>query len=611
MIKVEGGGVTGQAGAIRHGIARALLQLDPETQSPPAAPGRPPHPRSADEGAQEVRAEARPQGPAVHEAVTPARRWRPIRRCRLRSRVTCIRAARSVLGAPRLARMPHWLRVSSRAIAPTVVASAGGICFRRGSVGARSGWSLRGPRRSRTSSGGTGGTRDPPLRGRTLAMLFQKPSLRTRVTFEAGMSQLGGHAIHLTEDVVMGAREAVRGRRDATSSAGSTRSWRGRCRTRSSWSSRPRRRIPVDQCADACASIPARRWPTCSRSHERFGDLAGRRARVRRGRQQRLPLAGADGRDHGHGGPPRASRGYGPNERIVVRARELAEEYGGTPRLRRRSARRGPRCGGDLHRRLDVDGPGGRGRGAPRRVPLLPGRRALVAASAGRPRDALPAGASGRGDHVRCDGRPAERHLRPVREPAARPEGLPRGGLGATEWIDREFERLRAVQGSAPPRPCGPRPDQLDAGARGLPGSPAISRATARCRTPGSARCCSRRTIRPTRSAAFDAALARAPRDEAALAAGPTRSPGSAARTDAAETLDSCPTSRKAAGRLATPGDDDLERSARSRGAEEPRRRRTGRDLRRPPEPGARPTPRRAPRRRHAGCGRPTPLRRS
>jgi len=30
MIKVEGGGVTGQAGAIRHGIARAILELDPE-----------------------------------------------------------------------------------------------------------------------------------------------------------------------------------------------------------------------------------------------------------------------------------------------------------------------------------------------------------------------------------------------------------------------------------------------------------------------------------------------------------------------------------------------------------------------------------------------------
>jgi small subunit ribosomal protein S9 len=35
MIKVEGGGVTGQAGAIRHGIARALLQLDPDTNRLP------------------------------------------------------------------------------------------------------------------------------------------------------------------------------------------------------------------------------------------------------------------------------------------------------------------------------------------------------------------------------------------------------------------------------------------------------------------------------------------------------------------------------------------------------------------------------------------------
>jgi ornithine carbamoyltransferase len=49
-----------------------------------------------------------------------------------------------------------------------------------------------------------------PLQGHTLAMLFQKPSLRTRVTFEAGMTQLGGAAIYLPEDAVMGAREAVR-----------------------------------------------------------------------------------------------------------------------------------------------------------------------------------------------------------------------------------------------------------------------------------------------------------------------------------------------------------------------------------------------------------------
>jgi small subunit ribosomal protein S9 len=35
QIKVVGGGVTGQAGAIRHGIARALLQMDPETNRLP------------------------------------------------------------------------------------------------------------------------------------------------------------------------------------------------------------------------------------------------------------------------------------------------------------------------------------------------------------------------------------------------------------------------------------------------------------------------------------------------------------------------------------------------------------------------------------------------
>lgn len=46
------------------------------------------------------------------------------------------------------------------------------------------------------------------LRGKTLAMLFEKPSLRTRVSFEVAMTQLGGHAIAATGgDFMVGTRE--------------------------------------------------------------------------------------------------------------------------------------------------------------------------------------------------------------------------------------------------------------------------------------------------------------------------------------------------------------------------------------------------------------------
>ena len=50
----------------------------------------------------------------------------------------------------------------------------------------------------------------PILAGKTLAMIFEKPSLRTRVTFEAGMDQLGGYAIYLSpQDIGLGTRETV------------------------------------------------------------------------------------------------------------------------------------------------------------------------------------------------------------------------------------------------------------------------------------------------------------------------------------------------------------------------------------------------------------------
>jgi ornithine carbamoyltransferase len=54
------------------------------------------------------------------------------------------------------------------------------------------------------------GRRGTPLAGRTLALIFEKPSLRTRVTFEVGAVQLGGRAVYLSgPEIGLGTRESV------------------------------------------------------------------------------------------------------------------------------------------------------------------------------------------------------------------------------------------------------------------------------------------------------------------------------------------------------------------------------------------------------------------
>src|SRR5579862_6304140 len=54
------------------------------------------------------------------------------------------------------------------------------------------------------------GRNDPLLAGKTLAMIFEKPSLRTRVSFAVAMTQLGGNGLLLRdEEVGLGKREPV------------------------------------------------------------------------------------------------------------------------------------------------------------------------------------------------------------------------------------------------------------------------------------------------------------------------------------------------------------------------------------------------------------------
>src|SRR5262245_37276613 len=54
------------------------------------------------------------------------------------------------------------------------------------------------------------GRRDLTLSGRCMAMLFEKPSLRTRVSFEAAMEQLGGSCIFVSApEVGLGTRESI------------------------------------------------------------------------------------------------------------------------------------------------------------------------------------------------------------------------------------------------------------------------------------------------------------------------------------------------------------------------------------------------------------------
>ena len=215
------------------------------------------------------------------------------------------------------------------------------------------------------------------------------------------MTQLGGHAIYLTEDVVMGAREAVRDVAknlerfvDAimarTGPHEVVTELAARPRSRSSTASRPR------------ASLPGPRRPVHAPRAVRRP--ARRRPGVRRRWQQRLPLARAPRRDARHRGPPRASAGLRADRAIVARARELASAERRAARLHGRSG-----GGGRAAPRSSIPTRGPRWARRPR--PRSAARRSRgyqvnAALLAQRPTRAscIACPPTGRGDHIRPDG---------------------------------------------------------------------------------------------------------------------------------------------------------------------------------------------------------------
>jgi ornithine carbamoyltransferase len=170
-----------------------------------------------------------------------------------------------------------------------------------------------------------------PLAGRTLAMLFQRPSLRTRVTFEAGTAQLGGHAIYLAHDTVLGARESVRDvarNLDRVVDAIVARTGS--------------HEVVVELAAQAAVPVingltlrehPCQALADLFTLRERFGRLDGVvLAFVGDGNNvyHSLALLGAAlGLEVRLAHP----EGYEPNERIVERARAIGAERGGTLRF--------------------------------------------------------------------------------------------------------------------------------------------------------------------------------------------------------------------------------------------------------------------------------------
>jgi len=176
------------------------------------------------------------------------------------------------------------------------------------------------------------GHRSRPLADRTVALLFEKPSLRTRVTFDEGVGRLGGHVIYL------GPEEVGIGRRETATDVGSNLS-----RWVDAIVFRTFAHATLVELA-AAASVPVvnalsdREHPCQALAdlltlRQHLGDIRGRTlAFVGDGNNvcHSLLLAGALGGMHVRVATP---AGYEPDPEIVAAAVQTAQDLGGSVEL--------------------------------------------------------------------------------------------------------------------------------------------------------------------------------------------------------------------------------------------------------------------------------------
>ena len=137
------------------------------------------------------------------------------------------------------------------------------------------------------------------LNGKHVGLLFEKPSLRTRVTFTIGVRELGGDIVEIPADVMHADREPI------NDVARNLERWVDAVVIRTFAQERLHQIAEITPKLHVINALSNEEHPCQALADmqtliERWGSLAGRAHRVRRRRQQRLHVARARGDDARH-----------------------------------------------------------------------------------------------------------------------------------------------------------------------------------------------------------------------------------------------------------------------------------------------------------------------